>query len=204
MSGFIFVHPFFCQKNPNVNLFSDFSHAWENVKWHHEYSQGLTRLVSVWTSDVIFQASFLRKNCPYGFERAPSDSQKDLSKSKGYLSEKMNPINDTKTSELAKSAKDTGIFVIACSMGDKNKCLEYVYGMYTRRGESGYITHRKYVRWYFMRSMLQDCQEKWSYIVKLWLVSLLFSSSHCSSPRDDTSCQGGQERQKWHLWQIYD
>ena len=40
--------------------------------------------------------------------RAPSASQKALSKSKGTFYEKMNVVNDTKTPEMAKSAKETG------------------------------------------------------------------------------------------------
>ena len=88
-----------------------FSSSLPRLDKRHETSQIFPRTEQTFASarsfGVISWASFSRKNGPFGFERAPSASQKALSKSKGtFLWE-----NDTKTLELSKSAEGNGEYL---------------------------------------------------------------------------------------------
>ena len=56
----------------------------------------------------FLELRFERKMALLAFGRAPSASQKALSKSRRTFSGKIVSMNDTKTPELAKSARKTG------------------------------------------------------------------------------------------------
>ena len=93
----------------NVHLFSSSLSCFDKC---HETSPIFPRTEQTFASarsfGVISRASFSRKNGPFDFERAPSATLKKPSQSQkemGHFSVKMNAINDTKTSELSKSAE---------------------------------------------------------------------------------------------------
>ena len=83
----------FLSKMENVHLFSS---SFPHFDKCHETSRIFPRTEQTFASarsfGVISWASFSRKNGPFGFGRAPSASQKALSKSKGTFCEKMNAL----------------------------------------------------------------------------------------------------------------
>ena len=111
-SGFIFVRYHFCLK---WKMFTFFSSSLPRFDKCHETSRIFLRTEQTFASarsfGVISWASFSRENCPFGFETAPSASQKALSKSKGPFLRETNALNDTKTAELSKSAEGNGEYL---------------------------------------------------------------------------------------------
>ena len=60
---------------------------------------------------VIFKVSFLRKNAILALRGRPQCLKKTSQSQKGHFYVKMNALNDTKTSELSKSAEDNGEYL---------------------------------------------------------------------------------------------
>ena len=116
MTGFIFVPTFFCPKKKMFTFSRAHSHALTNATTCHEYSRGLSRLLTVPGVLVSFlELHILRKVSLWALGghpqplKKPSQSQKEP-----FLHIKINVLNDTKTSELSKSER--GIFVIVCGI----------------------------------------------------------------------------------------
>ena len=75
------MHAILCPKRKKFTFSRAHSHALKNVTRHYKYFRGLSRLLPVPGDLVSFlELRFLGKNGPFGFERAPSASQKTLSK----------------------------------------------------------------------------------------------------------------------------
>ena len=82
------------------------SHALTNATRRHEYFRGLSRLLPVPGVLVSFlELRFLGKMALLALGGRPQPLKKPSQSQKGHFYEKMNALNDTKTSELLKSAE---------------------------------------------------------------------------------------------------
>ena len=85
------------------------THALANAKSLNEYFQGLSRLLPVPGVLVSFlELRFGEKMTLLALRERPQPLKKPSQSQKGHFYEKMNALNDTKTLELSKSAKETG------------------------------------------------------------------------------------------------
>ena len=112
--GFIFVHAIFCPKRKMFTFSHPHSHASTNATRRHEYFRGLSRLLpvpGVWVS--FLELCFLGKIALLALGGSPQPllSKKPSQSVKGHFYEKMNALNDTKTSELSKSAEGNGEYL---------------------------------------------------------------------------------------------
>ena len=99
----------FCPKWKMFTFSQAHSHALTNATRRHEYFRGLSRLLPVPGVLVSFlELCFLGKMSLLALGGHPQPLKKPSQSQKGRFYEKMNALNDTKTSELSKSAKETG------------------------------------------------------------------------------------------------
>ena len=108
----------FLPKKGNVHLFSSSLPRFDKC---HETSRIFPRTEQTFASarsfGVISWASFSRKNGPFGFGRAPSASQKALSKSKGtFLRENECAKWYQNFGNVKICGRQRGIFVIVCGI----------------------------------------------------------------------------------------
>ena len=88
------------------------SHALTNATSRHEYFRGLSRLLPVRGVLVSFlELRFLGKMALLALRGRPQPLKKPSQSQKGHFYEKMNALNDTKTSELSKSAEGKGEYL---------------------------------------------------------------------------------------------
>ena len=88
------------------------SHTLTNAMRRHEYFRGLSRLLPVPGVLVSFlELRFLGKMALLALRGRPQPLKKPSQSQKGHFYEKMNALNDTKTSELSKSAEGNGEYL---------------------------------------------------------------------------------------------
>ena len=114
----LFLSAPFWSKKENVHLFSSLLPRFDKC---HETSRIFPRTEQTFASarsfGVISWASFSRKNGPFGFGRAPSASQKALSKSKGtFLRENECAKWYQNFGNVKICGRQRGIFVIDCAI----------------------------------------------------------------------------------------
>ena len=96
--------------------------ALTNATRHHEYFQGLSRLLPVPGVLVSFlELSFLSKMAILALGGRRQPLKKPSESQKGHFYEKMNALIDTKTPELSKTAKETGLSVAFVEAWIKSK-----------------------------------------------------------------------------------
>ena len=114
----LFLCSHFLSKKENVHLFSSSFPRFDKC---HETSRIFPRTEQTFASarsfGVISWASFSRENGPFGFGRAPSASQKALSKSKGtFLRENECAKWYQNFGNVKICGRQRGIFVIVCGI----------------------------------------------------------------------------------------
>ena len=105
--GFIFVRTVFVQKG-KCSPFLEFipTLRQKQATRRHEYFRGLSRLLPVPGVLVSFlELRFLGKMALLALIGRPQPLKKPSQSQKGHFPEKMNALNDTKTSELSKSSE---------------------------------------------------------------------------------------------------
>ena len=110
-----FVEELMKSKCTNGKLFSfsqAHSNALTNTTRRHEYFRGLSRHLPVPGVIVSFlELRFLRKISLLTLGERPFPLKKPSQSQKGHFYKKMNVVNDTKTQEMAKSAKEKGEYL---------------------------------------------------------------------------------------------
>ena len=102
----------FCPKRKMVTFSRAHSHTSTNATRRHEYFRGLSRLLPVPGVLVSFlELRFLGKMALLALGGCPQPLKKPSQSQKGHFYEKTNALNDTKTSELSKSAEGNGEYL---------------------------------------------------------------------------------------------
>ena len=108
----MFVRSIFVQKRKMFTFSQAHSHALTNATRRHEYFRGLSRLLPVPGVLVSFlELRFLGKMALLALGGRPQPLKKPSQSQKGHYYVKMNALNDTKTSELSKSAECNGEYL---------------------------------------------------------------------------------------------
>ena len=90
------------------------SHALTNATRRHKYFRGLSRLLPVPGVLVSFlELRFLGKMALLALGGHPQLLKKPSQSQKGHFYEKMNALNDTKTSSMSKSAEGNGEYLLS-------------------------------------------------------------------------------------------
>ena len=96
--------PFLYKSGNCLHFFKSHSHASTNATRHHEYSRVLSRLLSVPGVLLSFlKLGFGGKMALLALGGRPQPLKKPFQSQKGHFYEKINALNDTKTSKLSKS-----------------------------------------------------------------------------------------------------
>ena len=111
-TGCISVQANFCPKKTMFTFFQAHSHTLTNATRHYQYSRGSWADLPVPGVLVSFlELCCLGKMALLALGGLPQPLKKPSQSQKGYFYEKMNALNDTKTSELSKYAEGNGEYL---------------------------------------------------------------------------------------------